>query len=48
MNLGTEKHKERFENAKTLKDIGSFSLTEVGHGSNVRSIMTTAIFDKDN
>lgn len=46
-NLGTEKHRQRLERAKLLQDIGSFSLTEMGHGSNVRDIMTTAIFDAD-
>lgn len=36
LNLGTDKHKEYFENAQNLTDIGSFCLTELGHGSNVR------------
>lgn len=46
VNLGTDKHQPFLERAKVLDDIGSFSLTELGHGSNVRSLMTTAIFDK--
>jgi acyl-CoA oxidase len=36
LNLGTAKHDQFLERAKTLDDIGSFSLTEMGHGSNVR------------
>ncbi|CAD8175316.1 unnamed protein product [Paramecium octaurelia] len=47
LNLGTENHKQYFENAQTLTDIGSFSLTELGHGSNVRQVQTTAKYDKD-
>lgn len=35
-NLGTAKHESFLERAKSLTDIGSFSLTELGHGSNVR------------
>jgi acyl-CoA oxidase len=46
MNLGTEKHLPFLERAKKFDDIGSFALTELGHGSNVRSIITTAIFDR--
>lgn len=47
LNLGTEKHKPFLERAKTMEDIGSFSLTEMGHGSNVRSLLTTAVFDHE-
>jgi len=46
MNLGTEKHLAFLERAKTMDDIGSFALTELGHGSNVRNLLTTAIFDR--
>ena len=41
MNLGTEKHLQFLERAKTLEDIGSFALTEMGHGSNVRKYYIT-------
>ena len=47
MNLGTEKHLKFLEPAKTMDDIGSFSLTELGHGSNVRNLLTTAIFNRE-
>ncbi len=36
MNLGTEKHKKFIDNAVAFQDIGSFSLTELGHGSNIK------------
>jgi len=45
LNLGTAKHRVPQENAIYYKDIGCFALTELGHGSNVRDIQTTATYD---
>ena len=44
--LGSQKHQHLYEKAARLEDIGSFGLTELGHGSNVRNILTTAHYDK--
>ncbi|EAS04704.1 peroxisomal acyl-CoA oxidase (macronuclear) [Tetrahymena thermophila SB210] len=45
INLGTQKHEKYVQRSIDLSDVGSFSLTELGHGSNVRSILTTATYD---
>lgn len=44
--LGTEKHQAAFERAISLKDMGSFCLTELTHGSNVQGCITNAVFDE--
>ena len=46
-NLGTEIHEEILDDGARCKDFGAFGLTEVGHGSNVRGIETTATFDPE-
>ena len=44
-NLGTDAHNEWKERIETFKDTSCFALTELGHGSNVKGIMTTATYD---
>lgn len=44
--LGTEKHHKKYlKDIGTLELPGCFAMTETGHGSNVKGILTTAIYD---
>ncbi len=46
--LGTEKHHKRYlKDTGTLKLPGCFAMTETGHGSNVKGILTTATYLKE-
>ena len=46
--LGTKKHHDRFlQDAVDLKILGSYGMTESGHGSDVFNIETTATFDAE-
>ncbi|EFA77956.1 acyl-CoA oxidase [Heterostelium album PN500] len=42
--LGTERHEIYLPKADCLDIVGCFSMTEIGHGSNVRSLETTATY----
>lgn len=45
--LGTKKHHDKYLKAIGTLDLpGCFAMTETGHGSNVRGLETTAIFNK--
>ena len=49
LHLGTEKHHERYLRPMMSLDLpGCFAMTETGHGSDVQSLRTTAIFDTAN
>lgn len=40
--LGTEKHKSVLQEIITGKKVGCFAMTEIGHGSNLKGLKTTA------
>ncbi|MEX3504482.1 acyl-CoA dehydrogenase family protein [Corynebacterium sp. LK2510] len=45
--LGTERHIEYARGAMDLSKLGCFAMTEIGHGSNVQQIETTATYDPE-
>ncbi|WP_022916982.1 acyl-CoA dehydrogenase [Ruania albidiflava] len=48
LHLGTEQHHDRFlPGAMDLSVPGAFAMTEIGHGSDVAAIGTTATYDPD-
>ncbi|HEU4513510.1 MAG TPA: acyl-CoA dehydrogenase [Nocardioidaceae bacterium] len=48
LHLGTEQHHEAYlADTITGKLLGSFAMTETGHGSNVQALETTATYDAD-
>ena len=48
LQLGTEEHHRRWvPDAMTLTLPGAFAMTEIGHGSDVQSLATTATYDPD-
>ena len=49
LHLGTEKHHQKYlTKIGRLEIPGCFAMTETGHGSNVRGLETTAVYDIEN
>lgn len=48
LHLGTEEHHAKWlPDAMSLKTPGAFAMTEIGHGSDVASVATTATYDEE-
>lgn len=46
-NLGTERHRHYIKPTMDLELLGVYAMTEIGHGSNVAQLQTTATYDPE-